>query len=81
MNETIKTVSSPELLAEAQKAFNKANGRLMDIINNPKAHQDEKAYLRAASEEARTRAQLEAIRNTQYKNVFIEQNAAKGLNQ
>jgi len=80
MTETIKTVSTPEMLAAAEKRYNKANLRLLNAINNPRSNNDND-YLRAALEEAQARAQLAAIRKTQFKNVFIERNAAEGISQ
>jgi len=79
MTEHIKTVSSPELLAAAQKAYEAAKVRRAELREDPNASGAD--YLIAIHQEHQAKAQLEAIRNTQYKNVFIEQNAAKGLSQ
>jgi len=93
MTETIKTVSTPEMLAAAQQAYNRAKRERLiygkricgrkrilkklydgDIENS-------KGYQERLSREKAALAQLEALRKTQLENVFIERNAAKGINQ
>jgi len=92
MTEHIKTVSSPELLAAAQQTYHRAKRERLTYIQYMNKH---KSLLKAQGgkveqtdeyhalllKEQVALAQLEAIRNTQYKNVFIESNAAKGLSQ
>jgi len=79
MTEHIKTVSSPEMLEAAEKAYKTAKARRALLRDAPNASGAD--YLIAIHQESQAKEQLKAIRKTQFENVFIEQNAAKGLNQ
>jgi len=89
---TIKSVSSREMLEAAPRDYNAAQRERLEYIQYRNKH---KSLLKAKGgkveytgeyqalllKENNALAQLEAIRKTQFENVFTEHNTAKGLTQ